>query len=536
MYYKKKDKYHQYKTFILKIVRKLKPNLEKILVIFLISILSLRILYINKFTTKNRISRSSIVRSSILDCNGNPIAITRNTYSVYISPRKIHADMLRKIEENLNTKIEKEKSFFWIKRHVTKQEANKLMKEWKSKYKNIKGLFVRNDHKRDYPQSEITSHVVGFCDKNLKGKAGAELAFDSELQTNNVELTIDTRLQYILHQTLNEIKETFDSEDAFGLITEIESGEIKALSSVPSPDSRVPITFLSKQNRNHNLDPVEAGSILKIHNAAMLLENEIVDLDSMVDAQGSLKIGKFEINDFFGKNRKMTFLESVRFSSNIATGRLALQAGAETQKRFFKSIGFLDKIEWLPNQNAYPLVPSSWGKSTVVTASYGYGIGLTSLHIVQGLIRILSGKDRKVSMYKSKNPIQENQIINKKTTEPIQEIMRESVRSSYRSINTAEYDIGGKTGTANICENGKYIEGENRVSYLVAFPMHSPKYVVIIQSTNPKKSKLKTGRYLTASNVLTNSVKKLISYIAQISDIQPNQHKFIQQRSQQITE
>ncbi|QEK38618.1 penicillin-binding transpeptidase domain-containing protein [Candidatus Cytomitobacter primus] len=480
------------------------------------SILLFRIGFLSYKAPVRKFYNKVEVRKEILDCQNEVLAFTEETKSIYCIPHQLNSNSISFIKQtfNIDINIHKKKSFLWLKRHASQNEINV------SKHK--KGIIIIKDHRRVYPYANNTSHIIGYCDRNLHGKSGAELSFNTSLINNTLQLTIDIRIQNILHNIIKEISEEFESEDASGIIVDVESGEVKAMVSYPSPNSNIPSTYLKKENRNHNLSAIEVGSILKLHNAAMCLENQIVNLDSVVDATGTLQIGEFEVTDFFGKDKKMTFLESVRFSSNIATGRLALEIGVDKQKNFFRKIGFLNHIEWLPNQFAKPLLPKRWGKSTVVTASYGYGIGLTSLHITQSLMRILSGKSRNITFYASNNQSnKEEKIISKHTIESIKIIMRTIIKSAYRSINIDGYEIGGKTGTANMCENGVYVEGKNRVSYLGAFPMHRPKYIFLIQTTNPKKSKLKYGRYVVASNVLTQKVRYAVQEIASIENIEP---------------
>ncbi|QEK38118.1 hypothetical protein FZC35_01890 [Candidatus Cytomitobacter indipagum] len=497
---------------------------SKIVFIFLsilYSIFLFRIISIQKYDKYNAFKNKVEIRKEILDSKGEILAFTAETNSIYCIPNQMNQIGFNFLEKNLqfNAKnINKNGSFVWIKRHISEDENVKIKNDIKKN--KVKGILIAKDYKRIYPYSSSTSHITGYCDQNLNGKSGSELAFNEKLNKDKVHLTIDIRIQSILFSIIKDIFEEFESEDSSGIIIDVESGEVRAMASYPSPDPYMPYSYLRKENKNHNLSAIEAGSILKLHNAAMCLENQIVNLDSIVDATGTLQVGKFEVQDFMGQDRKMTFLESVRFSSNIATGRLALEVGAEKQKQFFQKIGFLDPIEWIPNQFARPLAPKKWRKSTIVTASYGYGIGLTSMHIAQGLMRILTGKSKKLSFYSSE-PVKSNKIISKHTIESMKIIMRTIIKSSYRSININGYEIGGKTGTANMCENGKYIEERNRVSYLGAFPMQKPKYIFLIQTTNPKKHKLKRGKYLVASNVLAEKVKIAVQEIASIENVEP---------------
>ena len=119
---------------------------------------------------------------------------------------------------------------------------------------------------------------------------------------------------------------------------DIETGNILSMVSLPDFSLQSPPPKLFQAMFNRNVSGVyEFGSIMKIHNTAMVLENKVATLNSMYDASHPLKIGRFKITDFKGKNRLLSVKEAFLYSSNIANAKMALDAGTEKQVAFLKS-------------------------------------------------------------------------------------------------------------------------------------------------------------------------------------------------------
>ena len=436
-----------------------------------------------------------IFRYSIRDTRGSLLAFNERTESVYADLRRVPDCMKGYIKTEFGIKNFPVSSFIWIKRDADQSTIEKV------KAINIPGLCVKKDWKRVYPWSSILWNLIGFCDKDMQGKYGAEYALNDTLFKEEVQLTIDLVIQKILAEILMDGISQFEIEGASGLVVDAQSGDILAMVSLPCPQK--PADFLKHKFRNRNLDPKEVGSILKLHNVALALEEGGYTLDSIVDGRGPLKIGRFEINDFFGVDNYMTLRESIWRSSNIANARVALQIGAERQKQFFQKLGLLENLEWLDRCVVCPKKPSPWGKTANVTLSYGYGIGLSSLHLARSILRLIHGYDFDLRLLKN-SPIKlPKRIISAKTSEHIREVMRDVIKfSNNKRWKNIRYEVGAKTGTANICVRGKYLEGRNFVTMVCVFPAHMPKILLLIQMKDPPKNKLTSGRFTTAANVL----------------------------------
>lgn len=456
-----------------------------------------------------------IYRFSIRDTNGRFLAFNQRTNSIYANPEKIPECMKQYVKSEFKIKALPSCSFIWIKRDASLQSIQKV------KNINIPGLYIKKDWKRVYPFSGLFSNLIGFCDKDMEGKYGIEYALNSCLLEREVQLTIDMRAQKILSEILMDAVEQFEVEGASGLVVDAQSGDILAMVSLPCPQK--PSDFLLHKFRNRNLDPAEVGSVLKLHNVALALEEKTWTLDSIIDGRGPLKIGKFEINDFFGIDNFMTLRESVWRSSNIANARVALQLGAKRQKAFLEKLGLLEDIEWINNCFAYAKKPSHWGKTATATLSYGYGIGITSLHLARSILRMIHGHNFELQLIKNIPVKTKKRIISKETSINIREVMQDTIKfSKIHTLKNVGYDVSGKTGTANICVAGKYVEGKNFVTMVSVFPAEVPKILIIMQMKNPKKQKLTSGTFTTAANVFGKYMASAVRKIGAAKMIQRN--------------
>ena len=146
------------------------------------------------------------------------------------------------------------------------------------------------------------------------------------------------------------------------------NGEILAMASLPTydPNSAKTITNEALFNRA-TLGVYEQGSTFKIFNTAMALDTGRVTLNSVFDATSPIKIDRFTINDDHAQRRPLTVPELFKFSSNIASAKMAVEMGSDTQRAFFDKIGFLKPLNTQLTELASPLYPRNWMKINTMT-------------------------------------------------------------------------------------------------------------------------------------------------------------------------
>ena len=478
--------------------------------IFLAIPMRMGFLYLSQHSFYKTSASQNKIRGSIYDRNGHILAATLRTTSIYADPSMIKSDYDPILEQ----------FFPEYPKQILKGRANKLRFMWLERHSGrigeiqalrIPGIYAKPDEKRIYAYRQLFSTLIGFCDYNGEGKHGVENSLNEVLKSNDVTLSLDMGLQSILYDQLSQAYVDFEGEGASGMIVDVRSGRILAMVSVPSPQEN--IDFLANDMRNRNLDPVEVGSVLKLINTTIAIESGKYTPDSEVDARGPLKVDKFEINDFFGVNRIISLKESLWRSSNIAHARVAWDIGRTMQQKFFKELGMLDKVEWLSGSYATPIAPKRWTSPTVATLAYGYGIAITTLHLARAILAIVTGKRMELSCLQDMSDVKTSpvRVFSKETVNTMKDLMYYVTSNGYRQTLWLENcKVGAKTGTANMSVNGKYIEGQNFVTLATVFPLDSPELICIIQMTNPKKHKLKRGRFTVAGNVLSQYMKQIM--------------------------
>jgi cell division protein FtsI (penicillin-binding protein 3) len=418
---------------------------------------------------------------------------------LYVDPYKIVADdVLENYFPGISIKLEasrRNKSrFLWLKRDADP----KMIQEIQGL--KLVGVYAKHDYKRVYPARKKFSHLVGFCDQDLHGKAGAELY--NSLYEQPIKLTIDAILQSALYDKIETALHDFNGDGASGMIFEVKTGNVLAMVSLPSPE--VPVDFVDHNKRNRNLDPTEVGSVLKLLNIANAIESGRYVPESIVDARGPLKVGDYEITDFFGVNREITLRESLWRSSNIANARVALDLGSEYQVAMLYRLGMLDPVEWMTNFRVHPIRPRL-SKTTTATLAYGYGIGLTTLHLAQGILSVITGYRMNPTVLEGV-PVNKVRVFGRDTVQQMLNMMQD-VATHNKRLKIPGLKLGAKTGTANMLVNGQYVEGMNYVTLAVAFPINDPQLLIIMQMSNPKKS---GNEHTTAANVFNKYMRELI--------------------------
>ena len=448
----------------------------------------------------HRFPATLIERGNILDRNGHILATSLITSSIYANPKKIlnpqeAAHKLSSLFTNLSydslyKKLSSSKSFVWIKRTITpheQQEVNKL---------GIPGVYFQREEKRVYPHHKLTAHVVGLTSIDNTGISGIEKSFDETLRENNssVNLSLDIRVQHILHDALSKGMETFQAKAASGIVLDTETSEVIAMVSLPDFDPNYPKKIDPNTTFNTStLGIYEMGSIFKIFTLAMALDSGKITLKDGYDTSKTFKVGRHRIKDFHSKNRWLSIPEIFMYSSNIGSVKMVMDMGIERQKDFLEKLGFFQPLSFELPETGTPLTPRSWGEVTAATASYGYGLAISPLQMINGVASIINGGLlRTPTLILGKNKgAPEKRIIASSTSDTMRRLLHLSVKEGTgRKGDAKGYLVGGKTGTANKNDGGKYTQKNyHRSLFAGAFPMLKPRYVVLVMLDEPQGTK-----------------------------------------------
>ena len=471
------------------------------------------------------------VRADIVDRNGVLLATTLDTPSLYANPKQISdakgvARQLMAVLPDLNrdellSKLASDRSFVWIKRQLTPEqqfEVNKL---------GIPGLQFETEHRRLYPKGSVTAHVVGYAGIDNKGLAGIERGLDSRLVNNDepVQLSIDIRLQYILKDEIARQIATFGAEGGMGMITDVNTGEILAMVSLPDFDPNDPGSATPDRMFNRaTLGTYEMGSVFKIFNTAMALDDHVTTMTGGYDATNPIHIGRFTIHDDHAQRRWLSVPEIFMYSSNIGSAKMAVDAGIERQEDFLHRLGLLQAPTVEIREIGEPLIPHPWHVVNSMTVAFGHGISVSPLQMVTGVGAIVDGGILHRATFLKRPETGRTpgvRVVSQQTSEDMRRLLRLVVEHGTGKLAAAPgYLVGGKTGTAEKVSGKGYARKELLSSFIGVFPINDPRYLIMVSVDEPHGVKSSAG-YATGGWVAAPAVSRIVQRMAPIMGISP---------------
>lgn len=469
-------------------------------------------------------------RADILDRNGVLLATSLVTASLYADPseiadpataaRQLIAVLPELSQAEIAAKLEADGRFVWIKRDLTPRQqyaVNKL---------GIPGLYFQREERRVYPQGALTAHVVGFADVDSRGLAGIEQSFDDVLRSGQpVRLSLDLRIQHILHDELQRAIDEFSAIGGAGLVLDVKSGEVIAMVSLPDFDPN--LAGQAEADRRFNrvtLGIYEMGSTFKLFNTALALDSGLIGIEESFDASRPLHVAGFEITDFKPKNRALTVSEIMIYSSNIGSALMAERVGGERQRDFMERLGMLREASIELPEAGSPLFPSDWRPINTMTIAYGHGLAVSPLHLAAGVSALVNGGLLRPATLIARDPSEVTDgsaVIQPATSARIRELMRLVVtEGTGAKADAPGYEVGGKTGTADKQQGNGYNENSRLASFVGAFPMSDPRYVLLAMIDEPQPNADSQG-YATGGWVAAPAIGRIVQRMAPLLGVAP---------------
>ena len=464
-------------------------------------------------------------RADIVDRNGEVLATTLATYALYARPKYVWdadatASELVNIFDDLDRidlleKLNRERDQVLIKRGLTPKEHQQVFSS------GLPGMLFQAEPQRVYPRGHLGAHLVGFTDVDMVGLAGAERAFNDRLSTPNapaVSLSLDLRLQNVLHEELQRSLDYFQAKSNAGVILNIKNGEILAMASLPNFDPNSPSTISPQNLYNHaSMSTYELGSVFKPITMAMALENDITDLRETFPAHLPLKVRDKFIRDDHPSDVPLAMPDILAQSSNRGTALIAQKAGGEIQQSFLASLGLMDRVDIELNESAKPQLHTEWQDITTVTVSYGHGIAVTPLALSVAVGALLNGGEYiapTILVRDTANPMEKKRVVSAATSQTVKDLMRYvATNGTGRNARVRGYGVMGKTGTADKPDAEGYDERRLVSSFVAAFPYEDPTYLVFITLDEPQAT-AETYGYATAGWTAAPAAGKVIERIA----------------------
>ncbi len=477
---------------------------------------------------------AATARADIVDRNGVLLATSLPVVSLYANPREIldPAEAAAKLalvfpdldREQIEAKLASRVRFVWIKRNLTprqKYEANRL---------GIPGLEFQYAERRVYPQGRAAAHVLGLTDIDGRGIAGVERKFDASLAEGEgpLVLALDVRVQDIVREELARQMTEFRAIGAAGVVLNVETAEVLAMVSLPDFDANDSSAVAGTEPAFNRVTKgvYEMGSTFKLFTAAMALDSGTVGMRDGYDASRPIQIARFTISDYKGKNRWLSVPEILVYSSNIGAAKMALDVGVRLQREYLDGFGMLrtPRVE-LPETGA-PLAPARWREINAMTISYGHGLAVSPLQLANGVAAIVNGGVLRPVTILKRGPgdiPDGTAAIGEDTSRHMRELMRMAVvHGTGKNADAKGYGVGGKTGTADKQMGRGYRRDARMASFVGAFPIHEPRFVVLAMIDEPKGN-ASTHGYATGGWIAAPVVRRIVERLAPLAGLAPDE-------------
>ncbi len=375
----------------------------------------------------------------------------------------------------------------WLRYEVTPSQAQDIHEAY------IQGIVFCPDQRRAYPHGALFAHPLGFTGADNQGLAGMELRLNLQIQNSAepLQTSLDATVQGIVMAELAAQIERFEALGGVAILMRVDTAEVVSLVSLPTfdPNQVVDVNAPGMFNRA-TMGVYELGSVMKPFTIAAALNDGLVDVDTQLEIAQSLEIDQFEIEDFPGTPKGvLTVAEIVQYSSNIGTAQIAAMLGPERQQFYLREFGLIRPVDLEVAEIAPPLVPHTWRETETMTVAYGHGISVTPLQLVAAEAALVNGGlyRRPTLLATQGQDRAATRVIDAHTSDLTRSLLRRvAVFGSGRAANAKGYVIGGKTGTAEKSAAGGYNNDARISSFLGAFPIHDPAYVLLVSIDGPK--------------------------------------------------
>ncbi|MBL8297697.1 MAG: penicillin-binding protein 2 [Rhodanobacteraceae bacterium] len=493
-----------------------------------------------------------VSRGSVLDRNGEPLAVSTPVESIWVNPQELlpHAGRIPELAAALNMdetvlrqKLEQraDKEFLYLKRHLNPDDAKLILE------RKIPGVSAQREFRRYYPSGEVMAHVLGFTNIDDRGQEGLELAFDEWLAgkpgakrvirdrlghvVEDVELlrepqpgrdltlSIDRRIQSLAYR---ELKRTLLEHGAVSgsiVVLDARNGEILATVNQPSFNPNAVNNGDTSIRRNRALtDVVEPGSTMKAFTIAAALESGKWKPNTPIDTTpGTMPLAGHVIRDTSNKGQ-IDVTGVLTRSSNVGAAKIALSLSNDHLYHMFKRVGFGESTgSGFPGE-APGVLPSAkgWGVVEKATLSYGYGLNVTPLQLAQAYAVLADGGRLRAPTFVKGAQNPERAVIDPALAQTLVSMLETVITPRGTGLRAAvrNYRVAGKTGTSRRAVAGGY-DSRYISTFAGLAPASSPRLVGVVVIHDPK------GAY-TGGMVAAPAFSRVMDGALRLLDVPPD--------------
>lgn len=536
--------------------------------LFFIIIAKLAYLQIFDYSNLNKYANNVVYKQStekqkrgaILDRNGNVLAMSVKRYTLYLDAKMIKdfkktEEFLKKfnilLDSSHQKSIKQKKSYIPVKNNISEQIALEI------EAAKIEGVGLEATYTRVYPERKLAAHIIGkvnsqengtygiekFCNEQLIGenikrnqyRIGGKKVFSDSLSdkdydtSNDVKLTIDRKLQFIVEEELeNGLKKT-KSKKAVAIIQNPHNGEILAMASLPTYNPNEPVKDLNALKNGAISNAAEPGSTFKIVVLSAVLEEGLFKLSDKVNCEnGKMKVAGQIIKDH-DKQKIITVKQILEYSSNIGTAKLALKLGEEKFYKYIRMFGFnsMTGIELTGEEKGLLAPTDKWSKRSLHTISFGQEMFATPLQTISAFSTIANDgillKPRIIKAIGEKqydSPEMVRRVVSPDTAYKVRQALEGVIKNGTgKSARVPGYSVGGKTGTAQKFDMliKKYSKKHYMASFCGMIPAMNPEIVILVIFDEP------SGADYYASSVAAPVFAKIAGRTMEYLKIEPEQ-------------
>lgn len=478
-------------------------------------------------------------RGNITDSTGVNLAVSYTSYNVFTRPREITdaqevskflADILELDYQNTFDKVSKKGvSETLIKMQIDGEIAEKIYA------KNLDGVYLAENCQRFYPYGNLASQIIGFTSIDNLGQAGIEAYFNdylkgqdgysyvqSDLQGkeiggslryyvgatpgNNLKLTLNSKIQLVMEQTLEKIMLEQKAKSVSALMIKPKTGEVVAISSKPSFDlNEVPrddLSALFEQSKVKCVtDNYEPGSTFKILTIAMALEEGVTNFEDRFYCPGYRVIDGVRIKCWKSIGHgSQTLVEAFANSCNCCFMDLALRIGKDKFYSYMQKFGLGSQTGITITGEAKGILMSKNLVKNVDLARMGFGhaVAVTPVQLAMAVSSVTNGGslltpyilqevcDCDNNLMKNYQKTVKNSTISSQTSNLVNELLEKATNKTAPYTFVEGYNVGGKTGTAQkYKDTGGIDQGKYISSFIGTYPANDPEYVLLLLVDEP---------------------------------------------------
>ena len=457
-------------------------------------------------------------RGLIVDRQENIISASIPAKDLYFDPRKFlnpetSVSKLKKIFPSRDfSNLKTFKNYRLIKKYISRSEEIEIKKIGEP------GLVIEKTSRRVYPQNNLFSHITGFLSKHGEAQSKVEKNFDDYLSKgHDLKLTLDLKVQNILHEELYKGMKEFRSKSAAGIIIDVNNGEILSLVSLPDYNPNYP-GMIQPYTENNLITAAryEMGSTLKTFTVAAAIHSDIDVNETFFDIAEPYYIAKKEIKDLVKFDIPQNISQIFINSSNIGSIKLFEYTGLENQKNFYELVGLRETLKVKGLRSINNKFPISWDENSGKSLSFGYGASITPISLVRSFSTLVNGGYKINPTIIETKDLSKTKILNGELSDKLNKLLFDVVElGTGGKAKVQKVQIGGKTGTARKIKDGIYSK-DVITSFVGVFPIPKPKYLVFILFDEPRSGNPNHNFY--GGNTAAPIFSKVVSRIYPILD------------------